>query len=195
MSKYRNFLANAFLSCFVIGLAWGGFKVTSLFLSGPSQEHKELVALQGSIRNQIVDVKGKSQAKETKVKRNIKGVSLDVLEDDTDLVKRLFESYLVHGSQAEYEKHKKDATDYFTDGSDFVKLFFKENSFKKAPVFQSLSLIPHEWKENGSIVYDGVVTYKVEKKTYKRVMMVTIESDANGKRMVKAIQIDPSEFK
>ena len=195
MNKYRNFLANAFLSCFVIGLAWGGFKVTSLFLSGPSQEHKELVALQGSIRNQIVDVKGKSQAKETKVKRNIKGVSLDVLEDDMDVVKRLFESYLVHESQAEYEKHKKDATDYFTDESDFVKLFFKEESFKKAPMFQSLSLIPHEWNENGSVVYDGVLTYRVEKKTYKRLIVVTIETDENGKRMVKSVQVDSSEFK
>ena len=139
--------------------------------------------MRDSIKNQIVDIRGRSKAKETKVKRNIKGVSSDLLKDDTELVSNQFNEYLNFKSKSEFDKLKKLAIEHFTDGSDFVKIFFKGDSFEESVNFKSVTLYPREWSyERGSKSYIRLISVK----------MVSVES--NG-RELKDIQINESEFK
>lgn len=195
MSKYKNFFANLFLSIFVIGFAWIGFSFGSLLFSEPKTTNAELILMRDSIKNQIVDIRGRSKAKETKVKRNIKGVSSDLLKDDTELVSDKFNEYLNFKNKSEFDKLKKLAIEYFTDSSDFVKIFFKGDSFEEPVNFKSVTLYPREWSDDNSVVYDGVLVYKRGSKSYSRLISLKVVSVENDGRELKDIQINESEFK
>lgn len=195
MSNYKNFFANLFLSVFVIGFAWIGFSFGSLLFSEPKTINAELISMSNSIKNQIVDIRGQSKAKETKVKRNIKGVSSDLLKDDTELVSDKFNQYLNFKNKSDFDKLKKSAIEYFTDGSDFVKIFFKGDSFEESVNFKSVTLYPREWFDDNSVVYDGVLVYKRGSKSYSRLISLKVVSVENDGRELKDIQINESEFK
>lgn len=195
MSDYKNFFANLFLSVFVIGFAWIGFSFGSLFFVGSKATNAELISIKDSIKNQIVDIRGRSNAKETKVKRNIRGVSSDLLKDDTDLASDVFSKYLNVKNKSEFDKSKKLAIDHFTDGSDFVKIFFKGDSFEESIHFKSLTLYPREWSDDNSVVYDGLLKYERGSKSYVRLISLKVVSVENNGRELKDIQINESEFK
>ena len=195
MSNYKNFFANLFLSVFVIVFAWIGFSFGSLFFSEPKTANAELISMRDSIKNQIVDIRGRSKVKETKVKRNIKGVSSDLLKDDTTLVSDLFNDYLNFKNKSEFDKLKKLAIEHFTDESDFVKIFFKGDSFEESISFKSVTLYPREWFEDNSVVYDGVLKYERGSKSYVRLISLRVVSVENNSRELKDIQINESEFK
>lgn len=195
MSNYKNFFANLFLSIFVIAFAWIGFSFGSLFFAEPKTTNAELISKRDLIKNQIVDIRGRSKAKETKVKRNIKGVSSDLLKDDTELVSDKFNEYLNFKNKSEFDKLKKLAIEHFTDDSDFVKIFFKGDSFEESIRFKSLTLYPREWFEDNSIVYDAVLKYERGSKSYVRLISLKVVSVENNGRELKDIQINEFEFK
>ena len=195
MSNYKNFFANLFLSIFVIAFAWIGFSFGSLFFAEPKTTNAELISKRDLIKNQIVDIRGRSKAKETKVKRNIKGVSSDLLKDDTELVSDKFNEYLNFKNKSEFDKLKKLAIEHFTDDSDFVKIFFKGDSFEESIRFKSLILYPREWFEDNSIVYDAVLKYERGSKSYVRLISLKVVSVENNGRELKDIQINEFEFK
>ena len=195
MSNYKNFFANLFLSVFVIVFAWIGFSFGSLFFSEPRTANEELISMRDSIKNQIVDIRGRSKAKETKVKRNIKGVSSDLLKDDTGLASDLFNDYLNFKNKSEFDKLKKLAIEHFTDESDFVKIFFKGDSFEESISFKSVTLYPREWFEDNSVVYDGVLKYERGSKSYVRLISLRVAQVEANSRELKDIQINESEFK
>ena len=195
MSNYKNFFANLFLSVFVIVFAWIGFSFGSLFFSEPKTANAELISMRDSIKNQIVDIRGRSKAKETKVKRNIKGVSSDLLKDDAGLASDLFNDYLNFKNKSEFDKLKKSAIEHFTDGSDFVKIFFKGDSFEESISFKSVTLYPREWFDDNSVVYDGVLKYERGSKSYVRLISLRVVPVENNSRELRDIQINESEFK
>ena len=195
MSNYKNFFANLFLSVFVIVFAWIGFSFGSLFFSEPKTANAELISMRDSIKNQIVDIRGRSKAKETKVKRNIKGVSSDLLKDDIGLASDLFNDYLNFKNKSEFDKLKKLVIEHFTDESDFVKIFFKGDSFEESINFKSVTLYPREWFEGNSVVYDGVLKYERGSKSYVRLISFRVVPVENNSRELKDIQINESEFK
>ena len=195
MSNYKNFFANLFLSIFVIAFAWIGFSFGSLFFAEPKTTNAELISKRDLIKNQIVDIRGRSKAKETKVKRNIKGVSSDLLKDDTELVSDKFNEYLNFKNKSEFDKLKKLAIEHFTDDSDFFKIFFKGDSFEESIRFKSLILYPREWFEDNSIVYDAVLKYERGSKSYVRLISLKVVSVENNGRELKDIQINEFEFK
>ena len=195
MNNYKNFFANLFLSVFVIVFVWIGFSFGSLLFVEPKTTNAELISMRDSIKNQIVDIRGQSKAKETKVKRNIKGVSSDLLKDDMELASDKFSEYLNFKNKSEFDKSKKLAIEYFTDGLDFVKIFFKGDSFEESIIFKSLTLYPREWFDDNSVVYDGVLKYERDSKSYVRLISLKVVPIENNGRELRDIQINESEFK
>ncbi len=196
VDKYKNLIRNVIVTIVSFFVTWVVLLLVNLFLFAPSRLNSQLKDIYASVRNQIVDAKSVSHAKKTEIKKNIKGVSLDVLDEDTKYARDLFKQYLSVNSSKEYTDVKKHVTNKFTSDSSFVKMFFIGDTFKDKLSFESLDVIASKWSEDGSVVYNGILTYKVNGKKSIRLITFTMfyTSDKHTNRGIKDLVVIDTDF-
>ena len=130
------------------------------------------------------------------VVENIKGVSTDIFEDDSKQAEKAFKSYLTIDSAKDYTDVKKLVTNQFTSESNFVKMFFESDTFTNKMSFKSLDVIMKSWSEDGSVAYNGILSYTVNGKEHRRLVTFTMfyNTDDRTSRDLKDVQVNDAEF-
>ena len=184
MNKYKNLIKNVLVTIVTMFVTWISLLLISVFLAGPSKLNSQLKDMYASVRNQIVDARGVSHSKKTETKKNIKGVSTDIFEDDSI------------DSAKDYTDVKKLVTNQFTSESNFVKMFFESDTFTNKMSFKSLDVIMKSWSEDGSVAYNGILSYTVNGKEHRRLVTFTMfyNTDDRTSRDLKDVQVNDAEF-
>lgn len=196
MDKYKNLIKNVLVTIVTLLITWISLLLISVFLAGPSKLNAQLKDMYASVRNQIVDVRGVSHSKKTETKKNIKGVSTDIFEDDSKQAEKAFKSYLTIDSAKDYADVKKLVTNQFTSESNFVKMFFESDTFTNKMSFKSLDVVMKSWSEDGSVTYNGILNYTVDGKEHRRLVTFTMfyNTDDRTSRDLKDVQVSDAEF-
>lgn len=196
MNKYKNLIKNVLVMIVTMFVTWISLLLISVFLAGPSKLNSQLKDMYASVRNQIVDARGVSHSKKTETKKNIKGVSTDIFEDDSKQAEKAFKSYLTIDSAKDYADVKKLVTNQFTSESNFVKMFFESDTFTNKMSFKSLDVIMKSWSEDGSVAYNSILSYTVNGKEHRRLVTFTMfyNTDDRTSRDLKDVQVNDAEF-
>ena len=187
MNKYKNLIKNVLVTIVTMFVTWISLLLISVFLAGPSKLNSQL---------KDMDVRGVSHSKKTETKKNIKGVSTDIFEDDSKQAEKAFKSYLTIDSAKDYTDVKKLVTNQFTSESNFVKMFFESDTFTNKMSFKSLDVIMKSWSEDGSVAYNGILSYTVNGKEHRRLVTFTMfyNTDDRTSRDLKDVQVNDAEF-